>query len=63
VGKDLQDRGAPWLGEEDKARMQGLKRWLKEGNEASSFPGVSGLDGLRYLLVREGCTVTGLCVT
>lgn len=32
----------------------GLKHWLKEGFEASSFPAPSGLDNLRYLRRKRG---------
>lgn len=54
VAPELRERGAAWLIAEDKARGLGLKHWLKEGFDRSSFPAPSGLDGLRYFRRKKG---------
>lgn len=54
VSPELREKGARWLSPEDEARGMGLKYWLKEGRDPSVFPAPSGLDGLRYLKLKQG---------
>lgn len=64
VDLSLREKGARWLSPEDEARGMGLQHWLKpEGFDASGFPAPSGLDGLRYFLVRKVWIATLSCVT